>query len=474
MSNLNEVKKVAKFSISTWVNFVLGFFSTFILTRIFLPEVLGTINLFYSTISTLLSVVCLGLDSGFIRFFNEPPQKETSALFLFKLIVLCILNTIILSIISYLFFADDITDFFLGTREFSLYVCLVLGVINQIFLRFLNISYRMRMDIRNYTIQSVLTNVVTRLSVITGALLDSTSALYAILGNVFCMSLLLCFYLFYQRKEWIPKKVDFLYSHYKEIISFSLHLALAAVIINMYSLSSQLVVKNMLGVYEAGVYASSSLFIAIMAVVKGGFGSYWSAFMYANYKKPEKKAFIMQTHRILLLISIVFLCILFPLRRVLYLFIGHEYWDSMSFFSLVLLYPLLQTVQETTGYGILIKKKPYITTLISFVSVASNIGLGIILIPICGLIGMAWANFVAAIITFASTSIIGQIYYRSVPNYYECVIGIFLLLSITVLTVFIENDIYLSFVAAIVLTCASFLYRDVLKHCLIFLKEKIL
>lgn len=471
MSNTKEFKNIIHFSVSTWINFAVGFLSTFILTRVFVPEVLGTINLFYSTVATLMSVVCLGLDSGFIRFFNEPPDNERSSLFLIKLILICISFLIILAGISYIIFTNDITEFFLGRREFSLYICVIIGVINQIFLRFLNISYRMRMDIRNYNIQSVLTNIVTRLSVIIGALIDSNSANYAIYCNVLCISTLLIFYLYYQRKEWIPGKINFCYKHYGEIFKFSLYIVLAGIIINAYTLSSQLIIKYFLGAYSVGIYTSAALFITILSVVKGGFGAYWSAFMYANYDKPDKRAYIMQVHRVVMLLSIIFICFLFSFRRVLYLFIGSDFHESMTFFSLVIMYPLFQTIQETTGYGIMLKKKTHITTIISLFSFVINIGLGILLVQKWGIVGMAWANIVSAIFTYILTTLIGQKYFKSIPNSAETfVISVFIIL-LSIITMYITNDLYLIFICLFCVISASIIYRDLMIKGLIILKN---
>ena len=48
MSKNNEsfLSSIFKFSISTWVNFIIGFFSSFISTRIVSPDIYGLFNIF--------------------------------------------------------------------------------------------------------------------------------------------------------------------------------------------------------------------------------------------------------------------------------------------------------------------------------------------------------------------------------------------------------------------------------------------
>lgn len=461
MADMTEVKRILHFSVSTWVNFLLGFFSTFILTRIFLPEVLGCVNLFYSTITTLLSIVCLGLDSAFIRFFNEPPKFESIPVFLFKLLSVCLLFLLLLAGVSYFIFGDDVTDFFLGKKETVLFVCIVIGTIDQIFLRFLNITYRMQMNIRQYNIQAILTNVITRISVIIGALIDSQSAIYAICANVLCMSILLVFYLIKQKQDWLPAHVNFDYSNYSEVVKFALYVALAGIIIQAYTLSSQLVIRNVIDTNAVGIYTSAALFTTILVVVKGGFASYWSAFMYANYNNENKQIFIKNVHRTVMLFSIVFCCLLFPFRRLLYLFIGENYRESMNFFSLVLSYPLLLTIQETTAYGIMIRKKAYISTITSGISLGINIGIGYLLTIEYGLIGMAWANFISAVVTFILSSVVGQMYYVSIFNKFETTLGFGLVLSVCISPVILYRDIHLVIFCVLILILSVLLYRDV-------------
>ena len=71
------LKNMVGFSMMTWISFLLGFISSPIATRLFVPEELAKFNMF-STYGSLIASVCyLGLDQAYVRFFREPPGKST-------------------------------------------------------------------------------------------------------------------------------------------------------------------------------------------------------------------------------------------------------------------------------------------------------------------------------------------------------------------------------------------------------------
>ena len=75
---------------SNMVNMVIGLFSAVILTRVFVPEVYGVLNIFNTTVATGLSIIYLGLDSCYIRFYNEPPDNTSNKQLGTKLLLMCI------------------------------------------------------------------------------------------------------------------------------------------------------------------------------------------------------------------------------------------------------------------------------------------------------------------------------------------------------------------------------------------------
>lgn len=69
MSNQKHsfLKNMIGFSMVTWISFALGFLSSPIATRLFEPEELGKVNMFFSYTALMGSFCYLGLDQVFVR-----------------------------------------------------------------------------------------------------------------------------------------------------------------------------------------------------------------------------------------------------------------------------------------------------------------------------------------------------------------------------------------------------------------------
>lgn len=465
-------KDILHFSVSTWVNFVLGFLSTFILTRVFVPEVMGTINLFYSTITAFVYVVCLGLNNGFLRFFNETPNGESTALLLFKLLFISITTALLLGIVSFVFFADSFVDFFLNLKGRALLICIFLGVIDQIILSFLNQSLRMRMDIRRFNIQSVLINVVTRFSVLFGAIIDRNSAELAIYLNTLCMTMFVIYSLVIQRREWLPEEnFNFSFKGYKTVLLFSIYSMLGSVAVQINTLSSQIVLKTFLSTFAVGIFSSAAVFSAVLGALKGGFCTYWSAYMYANYKDESKQEWIKQIHDMITFASIIIIALFFSFRSLIYLFIGEQFRSSKEFFSLILLSPLLLFITETTQYGLPIKKKSHIVSIVFVFTLVVNVCVGIWLVPRIGIAGMAWGNALSGIFAYINLTVWGQCYYKSIPNITRSVTGIVIIVVLSFSAYIFKTDlpIIVSSIMAVGIGCL--LYKDTVNKIIVLCKH---
>ena len=67
------IRSIIGFSVSSWIGFVIGIISVPILTRLLDPVQFAVINQFNAAVLFFLSLVTLGMDSGLVRFFFEPP-----------------------------------------------------------------------------------------------------------------------------------------------------------------------------------------------------------------------------------------------------------------------------------------------------------------------------------------------------------------------------------------------------------------
>ena len=274
------------------------------------------------------------------------------------------------------------------------------------------------------------------------------------------VSVVALYYMHKQREEWCPSKINFDYKGYSTVFQFAFFGWLSLFLTQALILSSQLIINNRLDLSSVGIYTAAGIFTVVLTVLKGGFCTYWSAFMYKNYDDRKQKYFILEMHDVVLFFCIIFCAVMFSCRSIIYLFIGEEFRSSKPFFTLLLYFPLLQTVQETTGYGISIMNKNHILSIIMFISLCINIILGLTLIDDYGLFGVAWGSFISAVISFILGTFFAQRYYESIPNIKRTVIGFIILLAEGVFPVFITDDRMLIIILCVLLFVSAWLYKN--------------
>ena len=149
------VLKIVKFSIPSWVGFFINILSAIILTRYFQLDTYGLINTFNATGTFIMGVVCLGLDSGFVRnFFDPPADFDRKRLFFVSLLIPLIIILGIL-IVFLLTIPSQLSMFLFDIDNLFILVLLSGNVVALVITRFLTIYYRMEGNTLLYSILSI-------------------------------------------------------------------------------------------------------------------------------------------------------------------------------------------------------------------------------------------------------------------------------------------------------------------------------
>ncbi|MDO4737701.1 MAG: oligosaccharide flippase family protein [Bacteroidales bacterium] len=445
-SNLNLVSGIAKYSVSTWMNLFLGFFSVIITTRLLSPEIYGLVSLFFSATSVMIYMLSLGLDGALIRFYNDPPGSDTRNQLLYKNLVLTASVSFFVGVVFAIFIGRSVSNFVFGIPSRLLIGVLFIYTFCQLSLRMLNISFRMSFQTRKYTVQNILSNSLSRILLIFAAFF--TASFVGIVSILSIGMLLVLFvYLYFQKKEFYPKDIN---GHarfsinlkgYGEYFRFALFCAPTYIITYLNTYVNQQLISSVISHYALGIFSSTAMFVHIFSAIKGGFSTYWSAFVYKNYITEQKK--ITRVHDYLIVLTIAILSIFVFSRDLIYLVIGTDFHHSKSFFSLLLILPTLSFIMETTDKGIALAKKNQINLITHIVSVFANIGLCLLLIKPLGLMGAAIANAVSGIILYSLNTYWGQKYYHSIKSYRKSIVGIILMILILVIPSITLNMIYI-------------------------------
>lgn len=425
ISGTNFIKSIFKFSIASWVNFFISISSVMITTRIFSPDIYGNLSMFNTATSLFMGIVCLGLDSSFMRFYNEPPKGYDTKQLLAKCMGIPVLFLIIIIVLFAPLFYKDVSFFLFNRISWLIIALLCINTMSLVILNFFLTCYRISNNAKRYTIQSILTQFFTKMFVITAVLINPNFDTIIIVNTtgVFILTII---YFAIQKKESLPKKINWSMKGFSEIFKFALYSWPIVILIYFNSFFSQIIISKNLGSYALGIYVSTAFFVGALGVIQNGFKTFWVTFMYGNYKSEQLTIIKVHDYVVLFVISILSLFIIF--QHILYQLIGSDYHASRYFFTLILVYPLFNLISETTAYGITIAKKTQYQLIVFIVSTIVNLIFSYLLLKYFGIIGVAIALTLSAIVQVGLSSIIGQKYYKSIKDPRKTLVSIILII----------------------------------------------
>ncbi len=465
----NFINMMAKFSISSWVNFIIGIATVGITTRLFTPDVYGALNMFNTTTAIFVSVSCLGLDGAFIRFYYEPPEGwDTKQLFAKCLIFACAMLFLISVILCGGFYAELTSQLF-HTVSFYFAVLLSVNALSLLVLNnFFSQYYRIGNDPYHYTIQQILVQLFSKLFVVSAAFISPAIDVVLTMNTLGIFSLMLVYFCI-QKKTVFPEKIVWSYKGFWPVLKFALFYWPQSTVLTLNAFIIPFIITSQLDSYSLGIYASAGFFVSAFGVIQGGFRTYWSAFMYEHYKDEQAK--IIKIHSYVIIFIILLLSGFILVQHIVYLLIGSEYHASRLFFSLVLVDPLLSLLEQTTEYGTNLAKKNHQNLIIFFISVTINIVGTYLLLPLVGLMGAAMAAAAAATVRFVLATWRGQKYYVSIEKYWKTFVGMFLIVLLAVSNCIFVNTYEIECLAILSIMGATVLiYHSYIKEMIVYIQ----
>ena len=431
------LKNIVGFSMMTWVSFLLAFIASPIATRVFLPEELGKINLFFTYSGLFVSFCYIGLDQAYVRFFKEPPLPlSTKGLFSFCTYIA--VGVAIFISVLFLLFKNPLSKEIMGEVEPTIIYCLGIYCISLVVLRFISLSYRMQQNAVLYSIQGIVQAFLTKMAYVVVGLMQP-NAYFSIILLTICLALFTIACIAFQRKNFTFKlKKEITPTVKRTIFYFALPLAPLAIFSYFTNSATQLVLNQLMGKAAIGIYSAALGLASTVNIIQSGFNAYWAPYVLENYKNNQKTRFY-SVHKIMACLLCLFGLGLALFQEVLYLIIGENFRSSMLFFPFLLFSPICYCLSETTCMGINISKKTYWTTIIFLITGITNIVCCYLFIPTFGMVGAAFASTITAILTLILRSVIGLYYYRAIPSYIYIVYTVVLLLASSFTNLFFDG-----------------------------------
>ena len=224
-----------------------------------------------------------------------------------------------------------------------------------------------------------------------------------------------------------------------------------------------------MGLGTAGIYSSTVTIALIINVMQGGFATFWSGFMFANYRTEQKMA--QRVHDFFMIGVYVLFIGLLIFKDIVFILVGKRFQVGKDFFTLLLIYPLIILVMETTVYGISIAKKTYVTMIAYLIFFGSNVGLCFVLIPFLGIRGAALASSLAAFVLFIIQTTVGQKYYSTITKKGRTFITLVFVEILAIIDTFCGRGLLEGFLLFGMTLYLFYVYRRELKYILLESKK---
>ena len=438
LSPVSLLVSILKYSIATVINFLIYGISLLLVAWLVDPAVWGQADIFISTSTLFMNICILGLDQSFIRFFNEPPQPLDKYSLFGACFGLSGLVLIITAVISCVFFPQQVLGIFFTEKMGNIYLAMLfLNAFMAMIGRYLNLRYRMEGSIKLYTIESVAMQFFSKMFYLVAVFINPS-----VENIILWFTIGMCLFAFiflWPNRSWVSFSPSVLFSKANsQLLPYGLALAPTAIMLWLNSLFSKIYISKTIGNGPAGVFSMVSLLSNVVAIIQAGFATFWSAFIYANYKTEQEK--IKQVHDYLTFLIVEFLCVLLAFEDVIFFFLGPEYRSGMAVFPIMLLVPVFLIIAETTVYGISIAKKPVHDTIGIGLSVVCNILFCILLAPKFGLYGVCMALAGSNIVMFAYRTVVAQMFYRSVVSYGRTMLVIAIMFVLVAAACLLNNN----------------------------------
>lgn len=472
MESLKLLKTFIKYATGSVFALLAGLISTPILTRLISTEEMGKYSMFITIGGLFASILYLGLDQSYVRFYNDEPKENRIAL-LNKCLKYPMLVTAIVSVIS-MFYYQELSTTIIGHSSLDLIIVFDFYLFGLVIDRFWLLKIRMNQKAGAYSAL----NVIRKL-----AYLFIAIVFYFALWGDKCWSLIVAVTLaevvlvigcrFVERGDWYGKSNKTLAST-QDIFKYGYPFIFSTTVTLIFHSTDKLMLNALTDYNQVGLYSGAQNIVNLLTQVQTVFTTFWMPVAYEHYsKRPNDKIFFIKINKIvsygMLIIAILLLCT----KDIVILFLGAKYRDAVYVFPFLAFMPIMYTVSESTVMGINFMKKSTYHVWISVVSALTNAIGNYFLIKNFGAKGAAISTGLSYMVFFVMRTILANRVYKVKFALGRFGISIALVYALAIMASFMNITpvfICISIVLGIII---SLLYRDVLFDCLTFMKQGI-
>ncbi len=393
----DAIKLFFSFSLGTYIQAIINFFSIPIITYLISPEEFGIATM-YTTVYQLLLVFSLfGMNESFARSYYEANESERNKVLWSALIVPLSLAAIISIIL--LFLSRELSKPIVGNIDTKLGALLSISLLTGILYTF-NLS-QVRMQKKGVLYSTIfaiyaITNVVT--TILYAKFFERTY--YAIVfGQIMANLLAFIVGFVFEHSNILPVNIEL--STTKSLLKYGLPLLPSALIWWLFQFTSRYSLRVFSNFTELGYYGVGLKLANVMALVTAGFNLFWVPVAFETFEKDKENIrLFVNTSEIIRLVMIGFSLIIILIKDLIFMITSKNYLPASPVLPFLLLMPALQSILTITGNGIKFMKKTYWSLISSFTALILNILLNWWLVPKFGARGAALSMAISYTVLF--------------------------------------------------------------------------
>lgn len=440
------LKNIFGYSIASWFSALISFIVVPISSHVYSADDLGKINFFLSVGSICYTLLCLGLDQGYIRFFSiakdDTKQKQLMS---FNLSV--VFSVLLAVTLTAALFWKPISRWLFGDENLNLLLMLPCYVGGLLIVRFISTQYRMVEHLPLYTALTILLGISTKGIYLLSAPVSATyqTAVYfcGLTGVVILIVLL-----FTQRKGLTRPAAVSNKGLYRAEIMYALPLIPAMLMSLLNNNISQFMLRSFDGFAYLAGYSVAVTVATALNVVQTGFNTFWSPYVFKNHGNNQTQ--IKQIHSYIVTLMPMVAMAIVLLQDAIFLVVNEDYRYITQFLPFLIMTPLCYTIGETTCIGIALSMKTSYNILIYSLSAVVNCVCCLLLIPPFGANGGAIAAAIGALTALTLKTVLGQRFYSSIRSIWPMVTNIAVFISMAVLNTLMFDSPYRRIITVIV------------------------
>lgn len=426
------------------------------------PEEYGKTN-FFTVLQTLaIAFTFLGMDQAYLREFNN--QKNKKGLLLNSSFLSVILSVIVSLLI--LIFSVEFHEYRLVMILFAIWLPFVTLE------RFLLLSLRLNGHELSYSVFTIIIKVLIMLFTLLFLLYWSQSYISVVSASVIGQVMTDVILIYFCRKD-IKIKMDLLEKDLlTKMLKFGLPFIPTTIIMWLLNSTDRIILGRFSSFEELGIYFAAFKVVGIFLIFQTIFTTFWLPVAYEWKKdKVDNKEFEKINVLISFIMSLIFVSIL-TVKELFVYFLSSEYSEIVDILPFLLFFPIMFTLGEATGLGILFSRKTSYNVWISSIVAVLNITLNLLFILYwdMGAKGASFATGITYIFYFWIRTIISRkLWFNFKLSPYILLTLILVLIALS--NVYIDtNIVYLNILFLILIVFSN--YKILLEIYSYFMKIK--